>query len=498
MPFDGARRRRSPRSPTAMSSARTPAAVSFTVEAIVDVPSGPYNRFTVDPRHRTPRLSEVVCDQPPSPANVARLPATGGPELAPMRALVLSRLPLPPGCVVEGRPIAIAEGEEIVLLVPSADAAFGTLQHPAELASEQVYELEDQARRLASSLEICIWLDGDAAAEQIRQRIELAKRATADARGVSRTIPYWRTGEVRAQPAGGREDEPHTVAEYAIPMLPLRFQEYIARMLLPDERILFFVHRPPFHAPRRPPLFRAKKFREGILLVTDRQVLFMEDTIPPGITMVHWGYHATLNAPERIAGVTTSARESASRLSLTFDAGRGHETVAFDFPRQYLPALQEVAALLASFAAPSPRALRRIYRAKLNEAANPPAWARNALDGEALAWAEAPVTGSREGGRVAVSATCLMLWPQGGDASSLSILSITSICLTLSLLGCRLEAICAQNGGLTRAHVDFQYPSADDFVAFLTVVRSTLGNPPIAAGASPRPEAASAMATIPA
>lgn len=454
---------------------------SFTVEAIVDEPSGPYNRYGIDPRGRGLRLTEVVAEQPRAAADVAYLPSTAGADVAPLRALVLSRIPLPPGCVVEARPVAMTEGaEEIVLLVPVVDPALAGLQHPAELPSEQLYQLQEQVRQLAAALRTCIWLDADVAIERIRRQIEAATRAELAAQSASggrRVLPIWRTGDRDTPRTVGREAEAHTIAEYAVPRLPLRFQEYIAQMLLPDERILLFIHRPAFRARGGLSLLGGKRFREGILVVTDRQLLFMEDTLPPGITMVHWGYIATIGALERLQGASTAGGQKIARLIVTFAGAEGEEGLAFDFPPSFLPALQEAAGLLSAFIVHGPsQALRRIYAPPGQEHTVAPAWARESLCDKPVAWAEAARTMRGEGGRVAISPTQLVVCPEDGSPARVDLAAITSLRLTLSLLGCRFEAIAGQHVAPAKLGLRFQYPAADGFAGFVAALRSLLGN----------------------
>jgi len=452
----------------------------LTVEAVVDEPSGPHNRYAVDPRRRVPRLTAVIGERPKAAANVAHVPATAGDGIEPMRALLLSQLPIAPGSIVESRPIGISEGSSLLLLVPSVDPSYRDVEDPSQLPQEQVYQLRDDVERLAPDASPCIFLDRDAAAGRIRTQTERAKRAQAAARGTSRAIPYWSTGTMRGLRSQGIEGEPHTFAEYAVPLLPLRFQEYVARMLLDDERILLFLHRPAFRTARRPPLFRGRQLREGLLVVTDRQLLWMEDTIPPGITMVHWGFAAVLTGIERAENAAVIAGGDTASLALIFASSAGSEGLQLDFPAHSLPLLGQVVDLLAPFAARAPsRALRRLYAPSRDEGLEPPGWARALLDGDVVAWAEAEPTARGEGGRLALSRFQLGVTPDGGPSSIVELAAITSVRFTLSLLGCRLEAITAVETGRGESHlVRFQYPASDPFVPFVTALRSLLGNPP--------------------
>lgn len=464
----------------------------LTVEAVVDTPSGPHNRFIADTRLHALRLSEVVTDQPRSGADLGHLPATSGPGIPPLRALILSQIPLPVGCIVEGCPIGMAEHAGVVLLAPTTDAGLVGLRRPAELTSQKLSQLQAQIRRLDPSGGLCIWLDPDITADRIRQQIEQAKRATLAEEQYRSNVPLWRTGDRSVARSDGGEVEPHTIAEYAVPRLPQRFQEYIARMLLPEERILLFIHRPAAALTRRPRLLGGIQLAEGILVVTDRQVLFMEDVLPPGATMVHWGFDATLFAIERLNRATVVENRRIATLAVTVGGAYGEESLRFDFPVVFRPALQEAAGMLNPFSGrPPTRALRRVYPASEEKHDNAPAWAGELLDARPIAWAEAATRGRGVGGRVTLSPERLVIRPEGQPLVSIDTAAITSIRLTISLLGCSFSVVAPQNGALQKQRIKFEYPQEHQFAAVTATLRSILGNPPHRCSGSAPPAALS-------
>jgi hypothetical protein len=183
--------------------------------------------------------------------------------------------------------------------------------------------------------------DAAAAEAAVRAAVEAGHRLRAGQEQDARTVIAWKVSDERAPPgtmrSGGLAGRPSSVAEQAVPRLPVRFQTAIARALLPEERIIVFVRRPARRVLRAFGL-RRRSLHEGILVVTDRQVLFMQDSLPPSSTLGHWGYIARVSAIERLAAVTVARAEGLVTLSLTLAAARGdgasvqRTMLRFDYP----------------------------------------------------------------------------------------------------------------------------------------------------------------------
>jgi hypothetical protein len=153
-----------------------------------------------------------------------------------------------------------------------------------------------------------------------------------------------------------RSTDRNTDAEYGFYRLHGRFLRYAEEYLFPDERILAFV---PWTSAvsdtwrtrlRRVLAPGARQAREGLLLVTGRQVLLLRDDVEPVGGSFFAGYAVHATTYERLAGVefvATPQRQAVLRLSLA--AGTSRESVAWTFPAAATEATRQAAALLAGF-----------------------------------------------------------------------------------------------------------------------------------------------------
>ncbi|MER3436531.1 MAG: hypothetical protein C4346_02280 [Chloroflexota bacterium] len=153
-----------------------------------------------------------------------------------------------------------------------------------------------------------------------------------------------------------RSTDRNTDAEYALYRLPSRFLRYAEEYLLPDEHILAFV---PWTATVadtwRTRLGRiltpgGRQPRQGILLVTERQVLLMRDDIDPVAGILFAGYAVEATTHERLIGVRTWD-EPGGKIALAIElrAAATHETLTLTFPESAAPEIQQIASLLAGF-----------------------------------------------------------------------------------------------------------------------------------------------------
>lgn len=449
---------------------------------IVEQPAGPFNRYRLDQRTGAMVLEGVEADAPVRPFERGRLADTRGPDGRPLRAVMPVRVPTFPGCAVPVYPIAalqpVGQLAPLVVVVPAVDPALGPLRTLAELG-------EELRRALLGEAPTAEVVEGAAAEALVRNAVEAELRARATAQRPA--IPAWKASDVRPRYVGGRELEPYTYAEQAVPLLPARFQEYIARALLPEERILMFIHRPVTETGGF--RLRRTKLREGIFVLTDRQVMLMTDTVEPDSTMVHWGFIARVSAVERVAAVQARVQGSLAQLTVTLAARRGAETVSFAFPAAFMPAVEEAAALMADFIpATETRALRRCYPRELpvelpslatvQAQMQAPAWAREYLpDERPLAWAR--TEGDRERAVIVVGERQVVL--EGVDKAGplrLALDDITSVQMTLALVASGLEVAVAEGEAIRRPALRFAYPSAGPFLTAFTAIRHLLGLPP--------------------
>jgi inorganic pyrophosphatase len=501
------------------------------VGLIVTAPAGPSNRYRIDPRTNAVVLAGVEPDTPPAPVERGRLAGTLGDDGRPLAAVTPVRWPTFVGCVIPVHPVGLVRvpgrAAPLVVGVPAVDPVLARARAIAELP---------EAARAAVLAEAAGGELGDAAAAEaaVRVGIEAELRARAAARQGRGTVPAWKTADARPPVVDGCEAPPHTFAEQAVPLLPARFQEYIARALLPEERILMFIHRPALAMGGGLSL-RRRKLREGIFVLTDRQVMFMVDSLEPGSMLVHWGYIARVGAVERVAAAEVRQDGQLMALNVTFAAARGAETVSFAFPPDFAEAVAKAAALLRGFVPTAgSRAVRRRYARAVPEAlpslaevrgpagasgaalspsvgsgrseggrpgpetsggwgtgrvppvqTGVPDWARALLPDESvLAWAQAPAEREPPATLVVGERSVVVQGAghRGRGPEHIDLDDLTSAEMTLSLIRSGLELAVGAGEGVRRPGVTFHYPAAPPFLGAFTVIRHLMGLPPAPRG----------------
>jgi inorganic pyrophosphatase len=146
-------------------------------------------------------------------------------------------------------------------------------------------------------------------------------------------------------------------AEHLLQYIPLRFQRYLSELLLGDERVLLFVERPALTVREGPLHLRTRRLAEGMLLVTDRQVLWLRDFAGPDATMVAWGYVARSCPIERLSGARLipagqapgQSASSHAQIAIQSAAVHGTDTFTVEFPAELTPALEQAVQLIARF-----------------------------------------------------------------------------------------------------------------------------------------------------
>lgn len=466
----------------------------MTVQVLVEEPAGDHNLYGYDEGRRAVRLEGVVCGRGNSVWERGSVQQTRTASGKPLEALVLVRIATFPGCLVRGRVIGCAERATdqgpvpLLLAVPEADAGLASVM--------AIEDLPPGARGAAEGAIPCFrrWLPLDKAGEAVRQATEAYWRANGEP-GDIRAAAAWK---VKGPARGGqrREAEPHTWAEELVLSIPVRFQRYVEEMLLPDERILFFCERPEFTAAGRFALLGGQRARHGLLLVTDRQVLAMWDSLPPDSTLVDWGYVAKATAVERVRSAQTARDGLAAEFRLVIRAEGGAEHFAFPFPADHGETLEEAVRLLRGFSEPAPGALARVYEGRPAGLAKPELGPLAGEHGhleqviaaaggaDVLAAAVArPPEGRGLGPMIAVTAERVAAFPGGrlqeGRIRTLPISSISSVELTQSLIMCRLDIISPGQEGPGRLSIRYDYPASPAFTQAFIVLRHLLGRAPI-------------------
>jgi len=459
-----------------MTPSQDPRRPRFT--AIVRQPGGPANRYRVNARDGAIVLDGVDADLPRLPVEYGEIASTRDEGGRPLRVAIAVRLPTCAGCTIPVHLVGLARdanGAPLVIAVPAVDPVLAPIASIAALPTE------------AQSALGMVTGTADEAIALVRAAQEAYHRARREEERSSRRILAWKASEAAPPIVAGKEVERHTFAENAVRYLPARFQEYIERALLPEERILHFIHRPAMTIGGR---LRKTRLREGIAVITDRQVLLMTDSVDADATFVHWGYIGRSTAVERLTAVAVREESHSATLSFTATALRGSEVISFVFPPEASTDLREAAALLARFAAAVPsQAVRRLYPRALPRdlpglavwvGGTPPAWTAELLAGDhPIAWAEAP---SSHGGHVrAVVGEYTVALAETGRGTGIQRVpldEVTSLELKLSLTGCRLTLFGA--GGEQSATIRFDYGAASPFLTVFTAARHLLGLPPAA------------------
>jgi len=562
---------------------KTPPATS--VDVVVHRPARTCYRYSYDAQTGALTLADVYHAPTALPGDLAHLPwdrpdlvnghqsaalASAGPII-----LLLSRQPNPPETHVRARllggaplpgpslPDATATSTWLLVAVPEADPAYTTLTGIASLPAETQAAINRLTCELAFPASMADRAENNALASgnTARAHDALSWQSAEEALAVIRraTIAHRRhERERQARPAlpgerlrGHDRDTPppaawraitgvsprmlhergmdaYAEAEHLLQYVPLRFQRYLSELLLSDERVLMFIERPALARREGPLRLRARRLPEGLLLVTDRQVLWLRDFAGPDATMVAWGYVARSWPVERLSGARVTAAGAADarahqanvdpHITIQATALHGTERFAIEFPGELIPALEQMVHTIERFLpmpgdkGPQDRRVRRVpcvepWQPHADEVAALeglggliPLAAQKQLEtalpgvlapGETLlVQALAPaIAEARVGPRLlALTAQRLILLslPAGKnqladirpEAASWPLATIATAQLQHSLLGCSIAlAIPAANGQTDYPSVPFNSPAIVPFRALFTRLRLLLAGP---------------------
>jgi hypothetical protein len=430
-----------------------------TVDVIVDEPAGRHNVYAFDARLERVRLQSVREADAERPFEVAHIEDHG--ERLPV--ILLSSLPTFAGCLVEARVLGgvASQSSMVVVAAPAADPRPRDLQS-AECdgaavirAAEGLLGTADVRASLIEAAEVREYI-----AEWRRDvRTAFARRAQV------RTGAAWKA-VAPSREAGG----PHTWAENLLFTLPQRFQNYVAELLFDDERILFYVERPPFRTAGRLGPLSGRKEHEALLVLTDRMLLFMQDAIPPDITMVHWGYDARIVAAEQLRGASIETSGAYFQLAMSFEAASGgQETLRIPFPESHREPIEELLPLVRAFGGNAGLLPRRVY-------AGPPAWKNVLGQPAATEDAESHVLAASDRGRVVLTAGTVTVEDGSRPAAVVPVCDVTSFSLLRALTGCRFTVHSQEGGRIGEHSLAFNYPQAPAFLTLTAQLRHRLGN----------------------
>lgn len=318
------------------------------------------------------------------PADLAILQLEGQLQV-PM--LVLAPCSFAPGSRLQvrllgalGKPAATEPGEQalpsdgwVFVAVAGVDTSFAARTSLSMLSREQLEALQAYVmNRLQEDMQQAVGTiqcrEADEAARLLREtRVALKRRQRArlkergwqkHEREEEEKPVAWRAVEglseaLRLQLLRDRalqEDAnaPHAQAEYLIRFVPQRFQDALAALLLDDEQLLAFVERPLLRHRSGWLGLQSWRSNEGLLLITDRQILWLRDFLTPGSNFLPGGYIAHSAPLERLQSVSVlppgpvprewvnrlETKESPYlRLVLEVASGTGREDFVVEFPQ---------------------------------------------------------------------------------------------------------------------------------------------------------------------
>lgn len=288
------------------------------------------------------RLKSIVRETPAC-ADLGECPRVVDEHGDALRALIVRSVPLAPGVRVQVRALGLLHdlsGSPILVGAPVADNGAA----PADLE-----RLRPQLERLVQGeagygQASWTWSDARAAATYIQEATARAARARSGRRAIS----AWET--LTDATATGA-----SIAEAQVAKLPARFQDFVREQLDPLERISLFAHRPQ-SKPRRP---FAQPIREALFVLTDQQILWLEDVRALGSDMQWWGYDARALPLERIAALRRV--DTPHGVQLHFRSDAAGEELALELPTSASAVAADMETRIRRFIE-RPRPLpRRIY-----------------------------------------------------------------------------------------------------------------------------------------
>lgn len=419
-----------------------------TVDVVVEKPLCRHAVYVFDERLQRIRL-HAIHDSETRPFELGFIEDHG--ERLPV--ILLSNLPTFEGCVVEARVLTAVVGEPGSVIVASPVHQDAREIEPLRASIVQAAAELLQAPQGGMGLSLTNAVQAAACVKAWRREV----RSVAARRATVLTAAAWRAERPR-EPGG-----PHTWAEKLLLTLPGRFQDYIAELLFDDERVIYYLGRPAM----RGPWLRGgnRKAHEGLFLMTDRAVFFMEDAIPPDSTMVHWGYKVDIVAIEQVRSACLEVQPSGVSLRLNVESkNRQVANLSWLFPRSHHEALDEAMPLLNSFAGPGGLLPRRLYR--------PQPAGDSCID-----LASEEVIAENDRGRVVLNEESLLLEANGRIIGEVALGDVTSLSLLRSLMGCEFVVRSVVRGVEREVRSGFRYPQAPAFLRLSGALRVSMGNP---------------------
>ncbi|HSP56130.1 MAG TPA: inorganic diphosphatase, partial [Dehalococcoidia bacterium] len=464
-------------------------------DVVIEDAGGTHNSYDYDRRHDRIRLARTVLKHKSGNLETGKVLNALGTDGEPLRTVVIVSLPTFPGCLVRTRVLGALEtasGCCWIVAIPLADDSKQRIHSFDDLSASERQAL---LRTAGGGSDVGVTsLTPTEARVRLRTATELFWEEKARAESGARHGAAWKITAPAQGPSDRGEGEPHSWAEHMIPSLPARFQRYVEQTLLPEERILFFAERPEFAPSGRIAFFRSQKLRRGLLIITDRQVMTMLDSLPPDSTMVDWGYLAKSTAVERITSAWVERRDSTAEITLSACALGGEERFTLAFPGEQEKALADAADLLRGFVEPGEAAPARTYvddpglsepELPFGELAARYPYLMDVTGGDPVLAAAASRGAEGRGLGPALAVTPIEVRVFTGSRSTrrpvevrrIPIAGVSSVELLQSLIKCRFDIFVPGDEEVDRVTMRYDYPDSPAFLQAFIAIRHLLGRP---------------------
>ncbi len=332
------------------------------------------------------------------------------------------------------------------------------------------------ARIAAGVADDATWLDPAAARRAARRARQRHRERRSHARIVGGRA--W-LAQGALPPEVARFATPHSAAEYRLSRLPPRYLRGLEGLLDDGERVLYWVERPALTEIGVLQRVRGGLDRRAALLVlTDRQLLWIVDHAQPDRFLSDWGVDLELVPIERVTGVTCARDAGSVALTVTTPAG----SRTYVLPPEHEREVGVMRDLVARFTpGGAGNSLRRRYpidaiafdpepAGRFGQAADARALVDTARErGEILAALYSPRRpGQRRPAAIALASDSVELLT-GARRQRADLASVPAIALTLSPLAGRMSF----GPQLT---LSYPAPLADQGVALVRLARKAMAN----------------------
>ena len=324
-----------------------------------------------------------------------------------------------------------------------------------------------------------IWYDAAAAVKQA----QTARRRFRERQSQERILGGRAWDVLRGTtPDTARYTTPHSVAEYGLSRLPPRFVRGLSSLLDEDERVLYSIHRPAVLDPPVLDRIRRRQHRAAMLVLTDRQLLWLVDHFPPDRYLTDWGVDIEAIPVERIEGA--ACRMTGGIVQL--DVATRVLDRRYTLPAEYLREVGVMRSLLDRFVATTGRLVpRRIYvleriafdagpAARVGQSDEAESLMQQVPAPDRLAFAYSPRRSgqSRQAGVAVTSVSIELVTALGHVAVALA--DVAGISVTLSPLVARLSTL----GAGPRIDLAFPGAFAVQVAALARLARRAIANAP--------------------